>query len=228
MRGAISTFAIAGTAVALLLALMGCTGGDVPPVTPAPSVDASRPPSPPAAPSLGVVRLGTTKLTLVASNGTTLATIPTSASPVDAVAELTKALGRAPKVTETTPNYCYASYTIEDWGGFSLYHGASYPLPAGVAFGFSSSRPIVGNGVRVEGPGGVAVGESASALLAGTSSTDIDRALNKGVESASVWLDLQPGSMPGDQVGTRVFVETVAGSAPATAISGPDFRLGEC
>src|ERR1700712_1775234 len=213
MRGSRPTLAMAGAAAAVLvLAMTGCTGGDVAPVTPTASADVSRPPSPPAVPSLETVRLGTTRLTLVASNGTTLATIPTSASPVDAVAELTKALGRPPKVTQTPPDHCYASYTLGDWGGPSLYHGPSYPLPAGAAFGFSSSRPIVGNGVRVEGPSSVAVGGAARALLSSTPSADIDRALDKGVESASVWLDLQPGSMPGDQVGTRVFVQTIAGS----------------
>ena len=206
-------------AAVLLIGLAGC-------VVPAQTPDTTPRPSRSEVATVATVRLGTTGLTVLAKDGTKLATIPTSASPTDAVAELTKALGKAPVVTQTEANYCYASYTIDDWGGLAISHGMSYPLPAGAAFGFSSSGASVGN-VRVEGPGGIAVGESGSSLLASTPASDVDRILDKGVESANVWVDLVPGANE-NQTGTRIVLPSVAGSAPIVSISGPDFRRGEC
>ncbi len=216
---------------AVVLVLSGCVA---PSGSPQPSASSaaptrSAPPSPTATSSrAATVRLGTAAISLLASDGSTVATIPTSSSPEQAIARLTAAIGSAPEVSQTAADQCSASYSIDDWdGALRIYHGTGYFLPAGYAFGFSSERAQTRHGTRVEGPGGIAVGESGTALLASTPKADIDTFLMHDGEAATVWLDLRGDPGP-DQVGVVVSLSSISGRAPVRYISGPVLRVGEC
>ena len=220
-----------GLPVVLVAALAGCVGTAIEPTQPTPTSSTSPLPSPtpeptPTADKATAIHIKASAVDVLSSVGRVFASLALNSDVTRAVTELTAALGAPPSVTQTTPDHCTASYTVESWGdGLSIWHGPNYPLPEGLTFGVGSTASNV-QGVRVETPQGVAVGDPAAALITATPAANIEKADHTDGRWTSIWYDLVP-VVDGDY-GAFALAKPDPGGDRIYSISSPVFRHGEC
>ena len=220
--------------VVLVAALAGSVGTAIEPAQPKPTSSPSQVPSPTPTPTptpsaaakATAIHINASAVDVLSSDGRVVASLALNSDVKRAVTELTAALGAPPSVTQTTPDHCTASYTVESWGdGLSIWHGADYPLPKGLSFGVGSTASKV-QGVRVETPQGVAVGDLAAALITATPAANIEEAEHTDGTWTSIWYDLVPVA-DGDY-GAFALAKPDPGGDRIHSISSPVFRHGEC
>jgi len=213
-------------AIAVIATLSACTP-TVPPVAPG----ASSSPTPTETiepvvepdPVPALIVIARESFTIADSEGTVTDDFDYVTDPAAAVARLTEVFGGSPIISNDEGNFHEWPSVIYTWSGFSVidYIGGG-SIPFGADYEVASSAATV-NGVQIEAPGGVTVGDSTA-----TATTAGGTAFSEVYDVTVSWVEIDAIPDPNPEWagwvgGPRIFVR-LALDAPAgtvTTIAAP-------
>lgn len=200
-------------------ALGGCTAGE--PV-PEPTVTITPPVQ--EDPVAAAIVIDASGFVIEDSEGVPSQPILFASSPEEAIAAISDALGSDPEIVTEGEQTCFGEYTAARWGeGFTLTHGENLPLPADALFAVEATVAEV-DGIRIEAPGGFAVGDQSLDLAASVPDAPLEELGTTG--GVIVYYDVVTGTPDGGDEFYGAYSLDLEGAGAITNLEAPvDFRF---
>lgn len=174
---------------------------------------------------VGTVRIRTTGLELLGTDGSVVQSFPYEQSADAAIEAVTDALGTPSSEFSPGDNICSADSTVVTWGGLRLVHPSDEPGATGW-WVWLDGDPAPSASVTVDGPGGVTPGQSVAEVRSAHPDAPIESFSYEGVDYDLVHLDVTSRTVDG--FASDMAVEASAENGAIVRMHAPVYVVGDC